>query len=83
MPYSTGASNDHLRSIARKLIAAGRLPMLSTAINAGYGTGAECRLCGKLIYKHDIEYTVKDSRDGSSWSFHRICQVAWQLECAD
>jgi len=52
-------------------------------MDAGYGSGAVCRLCEQPIDHDHIGYEVTDARDGSSLLFHLTCHRAWQLECAD
>jgi len=84
MPYGSPAFKDSLRLIARTLMSEGRLPMaLSAVVDAGYGSGAVCRLCEQPIDQYHIEYEVTDARDGSTLSFHLTCHRAWRLECAD
>jgi hypothetical protein len=84
MPYGSGAPADGLQSIAHTRIADGRLPILPSAtVEAGYGSGTVCRLCEEPIYPDQVEYQVKDARDGTSLSFHLICHAAWQLACAE
>jgi hypothetical protein len=74
-----------LRSIARRHISQGRLPVIRTRrLQAGYGGfGNTCVLCGQPIEREQVEYQVTDVRDGCSFAFHLSCHAAWQLESDD
>ncbi|HYX73235.1 MAG TPA: hypothetical protein VE819_00945 [Steroidobacteraceae bacterium] len=64
-------------------IETGRLPLvLSTHIDASYGTGALCALCDQPIATDKIEYDVTDPGSGELLRFHFACHSAWQRECA-
>jgi hypothetical protein len=82
MPYGSRTSEHQLRSMAHERISDGRSPvMFPPAINAGYGSGAECRLCEQPIEPQHVEYEVTDAREGRALPFHLVCYAAWQLEC--
>jgi len=74
---------SELRARVIQRIEDGRLPVaLLTSIDAGYGTGVECDLCGQPIAADKIEYGVTDSRTGRRLYFHVACHSVWQHECA-
>jgi hypothetical protein len=82
MPTEPVLSQSELRSRALQRIDDGRLPLvLSTHIDAGYGTGVQCYLCDQPIAADKIEYDVTD-HNGKLLQFHFACHSAWQRECA-
>jgi len=82
MPQGRSLPDDSLRSMTRERIADGRLPVIFPhSIQAGYGSGAICRVCELPIEQQHIEYEVSDPRDGRPLSFHLACHAIWQLEC--
>jgi hypothetical protein len=82
MPTESVLSESELRSRAPQRINEGRLPLvLSTRIDAGYGTGVQCYLCDQPIAADKIEYNVTD-HNGKLLNFHVACHSAWQHECA-
>ena len=61
----------------------GRLPVvLSTDIDAGYGTGVRCVLCDQRIAPDKIEYGVIDRARSNRLHFHIACHLVWRGECA-
>ena len=82
MPYWSRISEDHLRSMAGQLIAAGHLPlMIARNVTAGDGSGEHCKLCDQPVGPQRLAYEVSDIRDGALLVFHIICHSAWQHEC--
>jgi hypothetical protein len=82
MPRDSRASENQLRSMAHERIVDGRLPvMLPPTLNAGWGSGAVCRLCEQPVQPGHVEYAVTDARDGHELPFHFLCYAAWQFEC--
>ena len=83
MPTEPVLPESELRFRVLQHIDGGRLPvMLSTRIDAGYGTRAPCALCEQPIAADKIEYDVTDPRNGRRLHFHFACHSAWQRECA-
>ena len=83
MPTEPVLPESELRSRALQRIGDGRLPVvLSTRIDAGYGTGIRCDLCDQPIASDKIEYDVADPRSLKLLRFHLACHLAWQRECA-
>ena len=81
MPYGSRLSEKELRSIARRLISDGRLPiMFPKELLGGYGSGSPCCLCEQPIDRQHVEYEVTDARNGRELRFHVVCYAAWQLE---
>jgi hypothetical protein len=78
MPTEPVLSESELRSRVLQRIADGRLPIvLSTHIDAGYGTGYACALCDQPIAADKVEYVVADPAS-ESLHFHFACHSAWQ-----
>jgi len=74
---------SELRARVIQRIEDGRLPLvLSTRMNAGYGTGVQCDLCDQSIAANKVEYEVIDYRTGKRLYFHVACHSMWQWECA-
>jgi len=72
-----------LRALVMQRVEDGRLPLvLSTSIDAGYGTGGQCDLCNQPIAADKVEYAVTDSHTGRRLYFHVACHSMWQHECA-
>ena len=83
MPTEPVLPESELRAQVLRLIDAGQLPlMLSTHIDAGYGAGGRCDLCGHAIIADKIEYDVTDPSSGRRLHFHFACHSTWQRECA-
>jgi hypothetical protein len=83
MPTEPVLPEGELRSRALQRIANGELPcVLSTRIDAGYGTRQQCDLCDQLILPIKIEYDVIAPGTGRRLHFHLACHTAWQRECA-
>jgi len=81
MPTKPVLSESELRSRALRRIEDGRLPLvLSSHIEAGYGTGVQCYLCDQPIAADKIEYNVS-GHNGKLLNFHVACHSAWQREC--
>jgi len=82
MPHEPVLPESELRWRALQRIEDGRLPLvLSTRIDAGYGTGVQCYLCDQPIAADKIEYDITD-HNGKLLHFHFACHLAWQRECA-
>ena len=83
MPTEPVLPESELRARVLRLIDAGHLPLvLSTHIDAGYGSGGRCDLCAQAIVADKIEYDVSDPGSGRRLHFHFACHSAWQRECA-
>jgi hypothetical protein len=83
MPTEPVLPESELRARVLQCIDDGRLPLvLSTHIDAGYGSGARCDLCDQPIAPDKIEYDVTDPGGGRRLHFHFACHLAWQRECA-
>ena len=83
MPTRPLLPESELRVRVIQRVEDGRLPLvLSTQIDAGYGTGVQCDLCDQPIAADKIEYSVTDSRTGKRLYFHVACHSMWQHECA-
>ena len=83
MPYDR--IENELRSRARELIHAGRLPCGRPAKMWGSkGNDLPCSLCGDPIPISDVEYELlyRTSNGEHIYRFHFYCHTAWQLECA-
>ena len=82
MPTEPVLPVNELRSLVQQHIEGGRLPvMLSTRIDAGYGAGVQCDLCGQQITADKIEYDVAAPGSDKYLHFHLACHLAWQREC--
>jgi hypothetical protein len=83
MPTEPVLPESELRARVLRLIDDGQLPLvLSTQIDAGYGSGGCCDLCAQAIVADKIEYDVTDPGSGRRLHFHFACHSAWQRECA-
>jgi len=83
MPHEPVLLESELRFRVLQRLEDGRLPlMLSTRIDAGYGTGALCDVCDVPIGTDKVEYDEADTRNGRPLHFHYACHSAWQRECA-
>jgi len=83
MPTEPVLPESELRARVVQRIESGRLPLvLSTHIEAGYGSGGLCVLCDQPIVADKIEYDVIDPRTGEALRLHFACHLAWQRECA-
>jgi hypothetical protein len=83
MPTEPMLPESELRSRVLQRIEDGRLPlMLSTRIDAGYGTGDRCDLCDQPIAADKVEYDITDPDSRKRLYFHIACHLAWQRECA-
>ena len=66
--------------MVRQAFAAGTLWRLDNPnVNASYGTGLPCRLCGNLIIKTDVQYDVTGPQGGEVRT-HLPCFNAWNHE---
>ena len=75
-------SEGQLRSLVLQHLVDGRLPfMVPRQVAAGYGSGLDCAACDQAITSAEVEYEVKDERNGGCLHLHRGCHFAWQLEC--
>jgi hypothetical protein len=79
MPLGPRLAHDELRSLAVAQIACGGLPvMVPSTLNAGYGSGEPCDLCGQPIETQQVVYEVERR---PSLALHVVCYSVWQLEC--
>lgn len=71
-----------LRAIARAKVISGRLPRAphESRLEAGYGSGRPCAICGEPIAPQQVEYEV--GVDGRAHKFHINCHGAWNAESA-
>ena len=74
-----------LRSIARELILAGRLPATPPERTwAGPGARAECMVCGRCIGTDEVEFELEfassDATNCASCHAHLRCYDAWEEE---
>lgn len=82
MPYGSHLSEARLCWMAGGRIHADRLPvMLSAFFRPRHGSNELCQVCDRQIDRYQVEYQVKDARDGCELAFHLMCYRAWQLEC--
>ena len=83
MPTEPVLPENELRLRVVQRIEDGRLRcVLSTSIDAGYGTGEQCEVCDQPITPDKVEYDVTDPHSGKRLHFHFACHAAWQRECA-
>jgi len=55
---------------------------LPRSISASHGSGSKCYACDQAIDTSEVEYGVRDPRNGTArLSLHLGCYVIWQLEC--
>src|ERR1700728_810028 len=77
---------EELRSRARELISAGRLPCSEHHRTwGGRGSNQPCSLCDQLITTDDVEYEIESLGPDSArvYRFHFACHDAWQHECTE
>jgi hypothetical protein len=83
MPTDPVLPENELRLRVLQRIDDGRLRcVLSTKIDAGYGTGEQCEVCDQAIAPDKVEYDITDPHSGERLHFHFACHAVWQRECA-
>ena len=84
MPTESQLQDAALRSLIRKRMDAGELPLvLSKTISVRSGSGLECAACSHPIEREHIEYHAFGVRYGTAMRLHWGCHVLWQLECVE
>jgi hypothetical protein len=69
---------DKAIPLARRLIAAGTLPMHDKVKTfGGRSTGSTCRLCGEPIRAGQAEIELEDSATRTATILHPECYAAW------
>lgn len=50
----------------------------ATRINAGYGDGKQCEVCGETLESTDVEYELYFFEDDRSVRMHLRCYGLWE-----